>query len=197
MRRFERRRKQVVASFEPEEVQLLASLTEQLVELLTEHEHPPGSEPAPQPPTADVDDPFAMWERDLAEEPDQPEVPDDPVLQRLFPNAYPHDPQASADFRRYTERDARTAKIDAARTVLAALAASRDGRDPVRVPLAEADAWLKTLTNLRLSIATRLQITDAESGEELSQLPDDDPRAFMYGVYEWLAFAQETLVAAL
>lgn len=197
MRRFERRRKQVVASFEPEEVQLLASLTEQLVELLTEHERTPGQEPATEPAATGGDDPFALWERDLAEEPDQPEVPDDPVLRRLFPDAYPHDPQASADFRRYTERDARTAKVDAARTVLAALAATRGGRDPVRVPLAETDAWLKTLTNLRLSIATRLQITDAESAEELAQLPDEDPRAFMYGVYEWLAFAQETLVAAL
>ena len=28
-------------------------------------------------------------------------------------------------------------------------------------------------------------------------LPDDDPRAFMVSVYDWLGFAQETLIAAL
>ena len=31
----------------------------------------------------------------------------------------------------------------------------------------------------------------------MSQLPDDDPRAYMVSVYDWLGFAQETLIAAL
>ncbi|WP_156610410.1 DUF2017 domain-containing protein [Auraticoccus cholistanensis] len=194
MRRFERRGKKVVATLEPEEVQLLASLVQQLIDLLADSEPEPA---APPPAAADPDDPFALWERDLQAEPDQPEEPDDPVLQRLFPNAYPHDARASSDFRRFTEREARAAKIAAARLVLEHLAATRDGRHPVKVPLTEVDAWLKTLNNLRLSIAARLRITDAETAEELGQLPDDDPRAFMYGVYEWLAFAQETLVNSL
>ncbi|WP_158548040.1 DUF2017 domain-containing protein [Desertihabitans brevis] len=193
MKRFERRGKKLVTSFEPEEVQLLQSLVQQLVELITEHgRRVEESTPAPAQP----DDPFAFWERDLREHPDQPEVPEDPVLQRLFPDAYPHDPRASSDFRRFTEQDARAAKLAAAQVVLDGLASCRDGRD-LKVPLDQADAWLKTLTNLRLSLATRLQITDAESAELLSELPEDDPRAFLYGVYEWLAFAQETLVQSL
>ncbi len=192
MKRFERKGKRVVSRLEPEEVRLLASLVQQLIELLTEDEPP-----VEQAPPADPDDPFAMWERDLQVDPDQPEEHDDPVLARLFPNAYPHDAQASADFRRFTERDARAAKLAAARVVLAGLVATRGGRDPLKVPLEETDAWLKTLTNLRLSLAARLKITDAETAEELAQLPEEDPRAFLYGVYEWLAFAQETLVNAL
>lgn len=194
MKRFHRRGRHHVARFEPAEVELLTSLVSQLVELLAEH--PAAAQPEP-PPVEAGGDPFALWEQDLSAEPDQPEEHDDPVLQRLFPNAYPHDPQASADFRRFTERDARTAKTRAAQVVLAGLEASRGGRDPVSVPSGDVDAWLKTLTNLRLSIATRLGITDAESADELTQLPDGDPRAFMYGVYEWLAFAQETLVQSL
>ncbi|MDX6322618.1 MAG: hypothetical protein QOF52_2476, partial [Propionibacteriaceae bacterium] len=38
---------------------------------------------------------------------------------------------------------------------------------------------------------------DAESADELAELPEDDPRAFMVSVYDWLGFAQETLVTAL
>jgi hypothetical protein len=58
-------------------------------------------------------------------------------------------------------------------------------------------AWLRTLTSVRIAVATRLGITDAESAQELSELDDDDPRAFMVSVYDWLGFAQETLIAAL
>ena len=47
---------------------------------------------------------------------------------------------------------------------------------------------------MRIAVATRLGITDAESAEELADLPDDDPRVFMVSVYDWLGFAQETLI---
>ena len=46
-------------------------------------------------------------------------------------------------------------------------------------------------------MATRLGITDAESAEELAELPEEDPRSFMVSVYDWLGFAQETMVGAL
>ena len=49
---------------------------------------------------------------------------EDPALQRLFPNPYPHDAKAASDYRRYTENDSRRRKIDDAETVSAAL---RDG----------------------------------------------------------------------
>ena len=49
------------------------------------------------------------------------EPPDDPVLARLLPDGYTDDPEASAEFRRYTEESLRTAKVAAAQTVLASL----------------------------------------------------------------------------
>jgi hypothetical protein len=50
---------------------------------------------------------------------------------------------------------------------------------------------------VRLAVATRLGITDAETAERLADLPDDDPRSFLVSVYDWLGFAQETMVNAL
>jgi hypothetical protein len=53
------------------------------------------------------------------------------------------------------------------------------------------------LTSVRLAVATRLGIKDAAAADELAALPDEDPRSFMVSVYDWLGFAQETLINAL
>lgn len=192
MKKFTKHGKIISSHLSSYETSLLTSLCNQLTEMLVEAITDP-------PPTAEdqSDDPFALWARDFAAEPEEPGLPDDPAIQRLFPNAYPHDAAASSDFRRYTARDLRDKKLAAVRVVLADLAATQHGAYPVKIDPDGTDAWLKTLTNLRLSVATRLGITDTETAEELANVSDDDPRAFMYSVYEWLGFAQETLVGAL
>ena len=190
MRKFKRRGDVITTQLSNYEVELLSSLVEQLIEVVT------GGEPElqNQKPLAD---PFEELARDLQPDPDAPETPEDPVVRRLFPDAYPHDAAASSDFRRFTERELRNKKVTDARTVLSRLAETRRGSAPLRIPAEEVDAWLRTLTSLRLSVATRLGITDVEAAEELAQLPDSDPRAFLVSVYDWLGFAQETLVLAL
>lgn len=190
MRKFRRRGGIVTTSFSEYEVHLLSSLVAQLIEMVT------GGEAEEFAPGA-AEDPFEEWARDLQPDPDAPETPEDPVLRRLFPDAYPHDAAASSDFRRFTDHDLKAKKVSDARTVLAALAATEGGARPVQIPPEEVDAWLRTLTGVRLAVGTRLGITDAEVAEELGQLADDDPRAFMASVYDWLGFAQETLVSAL
>jgi hypothetical protein len=60
----------------------------------------------------------------------------------------------------------------------------------------EAPAWLGVLTDLRLALGTRLGVTE-DNHEELAALPDDDPRAGTFHVYDWLTFLQETLVRAV
>ena len=122
---------------------------------------------------------------------------DDPVLRRLFPNAYPHDADASSDFRRFTERGLRTTKVTDARwcsrtSTRPGRAAPTCGSRPTHV-----EAWLRTLTTVRLAVATRLGVTDAESAEQLADLDESDPRSYMVSVYDWLGFAQETMVGAL
>jgi hypothetical protein len=191
VKKFRRKAGTVATHLSEYEVQLLANLVGQLVDMVSD------GEPETYTETETVSDPFEEWSRDLASEPDQPETAEDPVVRRLFPDAYPHDAAASADFRRFTERDLKVKKISEATLVLDRLRATEQGRHELRIPFSEADVWLRTLTSLRLAVATRLGVTDAESAEELAMLPDDDPRAFMVSVYEWLGFAQETLISAL
>lgn len=191
MKRFQRRRGMISSQLSGYEVELLTSLVRQLVELVSDGE-PEAFTQAP-----DLADPFDQLVKDLHADPDQPEISDDPVLQRLFPNAYPHDAHAAADFRRFTERDLRTRKVVDAQVVLDRLGRTNLGANDLRIPPAEVEAWLRTLTSVRLAVATRLDITDAESVERLSELPEDDPRAYMASVYDWLGFAQETLISAL
>lgn len=191
MKKFKRRGDAIQTHFSSYEVALLSSLVNQLVDMVAE------GEPQQFAPADPAEDLFDQLSRDLHMDPDEPEISDDPVLQRLFPSAYPHDADASSDFRRFTERDLKTKKITEAQLVLARLADTDDGAHPVRIPPGEVDPWLRTLTSVRLAVATRLGITDAETAEELAELPEDDPRAFMLSVYDWLAFAQETLISAL
>lgn len=191
MKKFRRKAGTIATHLSEYEVELLTSLVGQLVDMVSDGDPDTYAEPEA------VSDPFEEWSRDLAGEPDQPETADDPVVRRLFPDAYPHDAAASADFRRFTERDLKVKKISEATLVLDRLQATENGRHEVRIPMSEVDVWLRTFTSLRLAVATRLGITDAESADELAMLPDEDPRAFMVSVYDWLGFAQETLISAL
>jgi Domain of unknown function (DUF2017) len=121
------------------------------------------------------------------------ELPEDPVLARLLPDAYRDDPEASGEFRRYTEHGLRSGKAAAARTVLATLP-SRGGR--VRLSRPEAQAWLRALNDVRLALGTRLEVTD-DFDDQVVHMSPDDPRVAYVGVYQWLAYLQETLVRAL
>jgi hypothetical protein len=119
--------------------------------------------------------------------------PDDPALARLFPDAYADDDEAAGEFRRFTERSLRDIKVAHAGTVLDSLA--RAGDKLVLVE-GEAQAWLGTLTDLRLTIGSRLGI-DSEDHSWHDGLAQDDPRLALAQVYDWLTYLQETLVHAL
>ena len=138
--------------------------------------------------TVDADDLAAMV--GFAED---AELPDDPVLARLLPDAYSDDPEASGEFRRYTEQGLRSGKTAAARTVLATLP---PGGGRIRLSEPEAQAWLRALNDIRLALGTRLGVTD-DFDEQVAEMGPEDPRSAYVGVYQWLAFLQETLVQAL
>ena len=124
---------------------------------------------------------------------DNATLPDDPVLARLLPDAYREDPEAAGEFRPYTEQGLRTGKAAAARTVLATLP---PGGGRVRLSEPEAQAWLRALNDVRLALGVRLEVTD-DFDERVDEIGPDDPRSAYIGVYQWLAFLQETLVRAL
>ena len=68
------------------------------------------------------------------------------------------------------------------------------GKHPVQVRLIDLQGWLKTLTAVRLSLAVRLGINTSEDAEDLDQLPETDPKAYVYRVYEWVAYLTENLI---
>ena len=184
-----RRSGRVIATFTGFEADLLRSLTSQLVELLrNERAAPTGGDPLE-----------AMF--DFSGPTSEPE---DPVLRRLFPTAYPDDDEAAAEFRRFTEGSLRDGKADAAAGIIDAL--EEAGLPPlleeeglvidVELDEAAATAWLRSFTDVRLALATRLGV---EEGDEdyWHTLPDDDPRAQAHDIYEWVGYLQETLVDAL
>ncbi len=154
---------------------LMADLLDQMVAMLAE---PEADEPA---------DPLA----DLVGIDPTAQRPDDPALARLFPDAY-EDPDDADEFRRFTQRDLRTGKLGNLRTAAASL-----GRpDPTRLSQEECLAWLGALNDLRLTLGTRLGITE-DGTDELLGLADDDPRRAMSLVYDWLTYHQDRLVHAL
>jgi hypothetical protein len=134
------------------------------------------------------------------------ELPEDPALARLFPDAYTDlgpdgDAQAAAaEFRRYTEHDLRARKRDDALAViraLEALAPEGRGRKTLHLKPEECRQWLGALNDLRLVIASRLGIVADEDFDELMDLPDDDPRSPLVLAYGWLTTLQDTLVEAI
>lgn len=155
---------------------LLMNLTEQLIGLVE--------------PVGDVpQDPLAAL---VGIDPDA-SPSEDPALQRLLPDAFKDDEEASLEFRRFTERDLRDAKVRNAEMVRASL--ESDGL-VIRLEGERIPAWLGFLNDTRLVLGARLDITE-ENHEELEELPEDDPRAALYGLYGWLTYLQETLVQTL
>jgi len=120
-------------------------------------------------------------------------TPKDPVLARLFPDAYGDDPEAAGDFRRYTEQGLRDGKVAAARTVLATLP-DEGGR--IRLSDGDAEAWLRALNDVRLALGVLLEIKEDYERELADETPTD-PRSAYLQVYDWLTFLQETLVRSL
>jgi hypothetical protein len=119
--------------------------------------------------------------------------PDDPVLARLLPDGYADDPDASAEFRRYTEESLRSAKVASARAVLASLP---PGGGEVQLSEPECQQWLRALNDVRLALSVRLGITD-ENEDLTEQLAADDPRSAYISVYQWLAYLQDSLIESL
>jgi Domain of unknown function (DUF2017) len=130
----------------------------------------------------------------LADHPD----PDDPAVERLFPDVYPEDPGEAAEFRRLTEADLKAAKLDSAKSVLSDLLESGG---EVRLAEERADVWLRALNDVRLALGTRLGVQDetdieAELDAAVGRNPTS-PRVGQLSVYAYLTYLQESLVGAL
>ncbi len=165
----------LMAQVEPEEATMLSELASQIVGLVT-------AGPADR----------------LARE------ADDPALRRLLPDAYPDDAGASAEFRRFTVDGLVERKVANAVALIASLSEAAEATAPTEVRLdpAAVQAWLRCLTDMRLVLAERLEITDddpstpAPAGRSESN-PPDAAAAMLRDVYDWLGLVQESLLHAI
>jgi hypothetical protein len=176
-----------VATFTAFEADLLRSLAGQLIELLRN-----------ESATSRQGDPL----EDLLDFSGPTTAPDDPVLARLFPTAYPDDEEAAGDFRRFTESSLRDGKAAAAASVIDTLEEAGLPAEPedglfidVELDPPTAMTWMRSFTDMRLAIATRLGVEEGDE-EYWATLPDDDPRAQVHDIYDWLGYLQETLIQA-
>ena len=188
---FQRRRGGgALATFSGFEADLLRSLASQLVELLRNEVAAPTSSSDPLEDLLDFSGPTTE--------------PEDPVLARLFPTAYPENEEAAGEFRRFTERGLRDGK---ARNAVLIIDTLEDAGLPneldedgvwfhVELDLGEAQSWLKSFTDVRLALASRLGVEDGDD-DYWDSLPEDDPRTHVHDIYQWVGFLQETLVHAL
>lgn len=112
----------------------------------------------------------------------------DPAVVRLIPDAYPDDPDASAEFRRFTAGGLVERKLANADTLMVTLSDSIE-TGVLRLDPQQAGAWLRSLTDIRLTLASRLGI------EADDQAPSGD--TVLQDLYDWLGFLQNSLVEAV
>ena len=118
---------------------------------------------------------------------------EDPVLDRLLPDAYRDAPEDAAEFRRFTESELADDKIAGC----LALAEAFDGEVvkkhiTVRFEPPAAFAALRSLTDIRLALATRIGVDDnglpTATGDEVG---------LTFAIYNWLGGIQDSLVRAV
>ena len=185
----------VTARFAKPEAIVIRDLVTQVIELVAGDDAEPaaGAGPRPASPGGTPGIPDAAELEAMFGLGAEADLPDDPVLARLLPDAYREDPEAAREFRRFTESGLRSAKVAAARTLLATLP---PGGGKVRLSAELAEQWLRTLNDVRLALGVRLGVTD--DFDALSDsVPPGDPRYAYVQIYQWLAYVQGSLVAAL
>lgn len=113
-------------------------------------------------------------------------APDDPWLQRLFPTAYPKDPDREDEWRLLMSvdlHDRRRAQLQTLAQTAGATSLSEE----------ELLTWSQALNNLRLYLGTRLNV-----GEETTENDfDNDADRDLYSLYEWLGYIQSETIHAL
>ena len=110
----------------------------------------------------------------------------DPSLRRLFPSAYPDDPQRDEEYRRLVHDDLLGRRQEALDTLESTVTATR-----LEEP--QLLAWMGAINDLRLVLGTRLDVSEDTDYE----LDPADPDAAAMAVYSYLGFLLEHIVAAL
>ena len=116
---------------------------------------------------------------------------DDPSLTRLFPTAYPDDPERDAGYQALV-RDELLEKRFASLDVLETTLGAADGRQELSGD--ELSAWMRSLNDLRLVLGTRLDVTEDDDPGDIAPT---DPDAPAWAVYHYLGMLLTFVVDAL
>jgi hypothetical protein len=118
------------------------------------------------------------------------EEADDRVSQRLFPDAY-DSAEDTAAYNELVSDQLRRDKIGSLQGVRNDL-----GRDGVDITLSRpsSERWLTVLTDVRLALGTRLEMTEQKMAADLDP---QDPQAPWLAVLHWLGWVQESMLQAM
>lgn len=189
-----RRRGGICAVFEWGEAQMLANLTGQVVELLRDRNGLSESDDDPLFAGVGIAGPIS--------------APEDPVLRRLLPDAYGDDEEEdSAEFRRFTEESLTSSKVANAESLIQSLVEGglvfgendeEQSEQQIEVELNPevVQAWLKSLTDVRLALGTRIGI-DSDEDANLAAHSEDQSVVALAEIYDWLGYVQESLIQSL
>lgn len=187
MRHFRVRRGQIVMSFKPFEADLLIEFFGQVRALLLERAAEVGQSSAYAEDPGDDTALLAALESSMRPVP----PPTDAVLARLLPSGRrdvaPSSGESAVEFRRFTESDLRERKVQDATT------AENLMRDEQAISLDEAQALLRALNDVRLSLGTRLEVD--EDTPYPRKITTDRDQAL--AIYFWIGGVQEQLLDAL
>jgi hypothetical protein len=112
---------------------------------------------------------------------------DDPAVERLFPPAYPDDPDLQSEYEGLVRGDLVQQRLSSIEVMERTIDSSRLDEE-------ETLAWLSALNDLRLILGTRLGATEDADPDAISE---DDPLAPSYALYYYLGWLEEQVVEAL
>jgi hypothetical protein len=122
---------------------------------------------------------------------------DDGVVQRVFPVAYPDDPEREAGYQALIRGEL----IDRHRSGIALI---QDTAGYGLLAHDQLELWMTTINAMRLVLGTALGLDDddeddpdAPPADESEDLDDDDPRSAMLSIYGILNVVADDIVTAL
>ena len=116
------------------------------------------------------------------------DLPNDAIKGRLFPPAF-DDPEQEKAFEELTRSELEDAKLAAVRAVDEQLKAT--GGSEITLDDEGVGTWLRLLTDLRLAIGTRLEVTEETMATEIDP---SDPNAAALSVMHWLGWMSEAIL---
>ena len=112
--------------------------------------------------------------------------PDEPWLRRLFPTAYPKDPEREAEWRLLMSVDLHDRRQAQLRTLAETAGATTLSEEELLI-------WSQAINDIRLYLGTRLDLSEETTEDDF----EDEDDLNLYVLYTWLGYLQEEVVEAL